>query len=321
MLGVDWELSGSAYRIKHIVSGGAWDVDVRSPLAEPGLGVKEGDYVLAVNGISLDTGKDPWAAFAGMADQTVLLTVNSTASMTGSKQVAVKCLSSEVELRFREWIEQRRARVEKATDGKVAYVYVQSTGVDAQNELERQFMAQWSKPGLIVDERFNSGGQIPDRFIELLNRPALSYWAVRDAQPRPWPPVGHRGPSVMLINGWSGSGGDAFPFYFREAKLGPLIGTRTWGGLIGISGAPALVDGGSISVPTFRMYDPKGNWFREGHGVDPDIEVIEDPSALANGTDPQLARAIEEVQDRIARAPKPPTRPAPEVRVPKKGGS
>ena len=119
MLGVDWELAGGAYRIKHIVSGGAWDVDVRSPLAEPGLGVKEGDYVLAVNGIPLDTGKDPWAAFAGMADQTVLLTVNGTASMTGSTQVAVKCLSSEVELRFREWIEQRRAHVEKATDGKV----------------------------------------------------------------------------------------------------------------------------------------------------------------------------------------------------------
>ena len=314
MLGVDWELSGGAYRIKHIVSGGVWDVDVRSPLAEPGLGVKEGDYVLAVNGISLDTGKDPWAAFAGMADQTVLLTVNSTASMTGSKQVAVKCLSSEVELRFREWIEQRRARVEKATDGKVAYVYVQSTGVDAQNELERQFMAQWSKPGLIVDERFNSGGQIPDRFIELLNRPALSYWAVRDAQPRPWPPVGHRGPSVMLINGWSGSGGDAFPFYFREAKLGPLIGTRTWGGLIGISGAPALVDGGGLTVPTFRMFDVRGSWFAEGHGVDPDIPVDEDPAQLAKGVDPQLERAIQEVQTRLQQAPAAPRQPAYEKR-------
>jgi tricorn protease len=315
MLGVDWELSGSAYRIKHIVSGGAWDVDVRSPLAEPGLGVKEGDYVLAVNGIPLDTGKDPWAAFAGMADQTVLLTVNSTASMTGSKQVAVKCLSSEVELRFREWIEQRRARVEKATDGKVAYVYVQSTSVDAQNELERQFMAQWSKPGLIVDERFNSGGQIPDRFIELLNRPALSYWAVRDAQPRPWPPVGHRGPSVMLINGWSGSGGDAFPFYFREAKLGPLIGTRTWGGVIGIDGRYGLVDGTRVTQPRYAFWFDDVAWDVENHGVDPDVEVVNTPESMVGGHDPQLERAVQEAMrllkehpvNRMTNEPPPPT--------------
>ena len=170
------------------------------------------------------------------------------------------------------------------------------------------------RPGLIVDERFNSGGQIPDRFIGLLNRPALSYWAVRDAQPRPWPPVGHRGPSVMLINGWSGSGGDAFPFYFREAKLGPLIGTRTWGGLIGISGAPALVDGGGLTVPTFRMFDVRGSWFAEGHGVDPDIPVDEDPAQLAKGVDPQLERAIQEVQTRLQQAPAAPRQPAYEKR-------
>jgi tricorn protease len=125
----------------------------------------------------------------------------------------------------------------------------------------------------------------------------------------------------MLINGWSGSGGDAFPKYFKQAGIGPLIGTRTWGGLIGISGAPTLVDGGNVTVPTFRMYDPEGTWFPEGHGVEPDIEVVDDPSQLAKGVDPQLARAIEEVQARIAKMPKPPTRPAPEKRVPKKGGS
>ena len=181
------------------------------------------------------------------------------------------------ELRFREWIEQRRARVDEATGGRVGYVYVQSTGVDAQNELMRQFMAQWRKDGLVIDERFNSGGQIPDRFIELLNRPMLAYWAVRDGEDWQWPPVAHRGPKVMLINGWSGSGGDAFPFYFREAGLGPLIGTRTWGGLIGISGSPDLVDGGDVTVPTFRMYDVRGKWFAEGHGVEPDIRSTRIP--------------------------------------------
>jgi tricorn protease len=321
LLGVDWELANGAYRVKRIIRGGVWDVDVRSPLDEPGVLVKEGEYVLAVNGVPIDTKADPWAAFQGLGNKTALLTVNSSPSATGSRQVVVKCLPSETELRFRSWIEERRQMVDKATNGKVGYIYVQSTGVDAQNELVRQFMAQWKKEGLIIDERWNSGGQIPDRFVELLNRPVLAYWAVRDGQSWQWPPVAHRGPQVMLINGWSGSGGDAFPTYFRQAGLGPLIGTRTWGGLIGISGAPSLIDGGAVTVPTFRMYDPKGHWFAEGHGVEPDIPVPEDPSKLANGSDPQLQRAIEEVLDRIAKAPKTPARPPYEKRVPNRSGT
>lgn len=321
LLGVDWELANGAYRIKRIVRGGPWDSGIRSPLDEPGVMVKEGEYVLAVNGVPIDTKSDPWAAFQGLGDRTVVLTVNSSASSTGARQVVVKCLTSETELRFRAWIEERRQIVDKATSGRIGYIYVQSTGVDAQNELVRQFMAQWKKEGLIIDERWNSGGQIPDRFIELLNRPILAYWAVRDGASQQWPPVALRGPQVMLINGWSGSGGDAFPTYFREAGLGPLIGTRTWGGLIGISGAPALADGGGVTVPTFRMFDPKGQWFAEGHGVDPDIPVDDDPAQLAAGNDPQLARAIKEVTDRAAKMPKAPVRPEYEKRVPKAGGS
>lgn len=315
LLGVDWELADGAYRVKHLVRGGAWDTDARAPLAEPGLGVKEGDYLLAVNGVPLDTSKDPWASFQGLAKESALLTVNTKPSPEGARQVVVTCLEDDTELRFREWIEQRRRRVDEATGGKVGYLYVQSTGTDAQNELVRQFMAQWTKDGLVVDERFNSGGQIPDRFIELLDRPLLSYWAVRDGRSWQWPPVAHRGAMVMLMNGWSGSGGDAFPFYFREAKLGPLIGTRTWGGLIGISGAPSLVDGGVVTVPTFRMYDVRGQWFAEGHGVDPDILVEEDPSQLAKGIDPQLERAIEEVLRRVKEQPAVPARPAYERRT------
>jgi tricorn protease len=317
MLGVDWEVANGAYRVKRILRGGPWDSSVRSPLEEPGVNVKEGDYVLAVNGVPLDVKTDPWASFQGLGGKTVVLTVNGTSATANARQTIVTCLSDETELRFRAWIEERRQIVDKATDGKVGYIYVQSTGTDAQNELMRQFMGQWTKDGLIIDERWNSGGQIPDRFIELLNRPMLAYWAVRDGASQQWPPVAHRGPQVMLINGWSGSGGDAFPFYFREAGLGPLIGSRTWGGLIGISGAPALVDGGGVTVPTFRMYDPKGDWFAEGHGVEPDIKVEEDPAQLAKGTDSQLARAINEVTDRIAKEPKPAARPAYEKRIPK----
>jgi tricorn protease len=316
VLGVDWSLENGAYRIRHIAGGATWDADARSPLLDPGVNVKVGDYVLAVNGVPLRTDQDPLAAFQGLADKTVILTVNATPSTTGARQVTVRCLGDDTQMRFREWIEGNRARVDQATNGRVGYIYVQSTGVDAQNELMRQFMAQWRKDALIIDERFNSGGQIPDRFIELLNRPMLAYWAVRQGEDWQWPPIAHRGPKVMLINGWSGSGGDAFPFYFREAKLGPLVGTRTWGGLIGVSGAPELVDGGGFTVPTFRMYDVRGNWFAEGVGVEPDIKVEENPTELAKGVDPQLERAISEAMTQLKTAPPAPARPKYERRVP-----
>ena len=178
------------------------------------------------------------------------------------------------------------------------------------------FYAQMDKEGLIVDERFNSGGQIPDRFVELLNRPLYNYWGVRDGIDWQWPPVAHHGPKVMLINGWAGSGGDAFPFYFKEAGLGPLIGTRTWGGLIGMTGNPSLIDGGSVTVPTFGIYNKEGDWIIENYGVDPDIEVKEDPTAAANGADPQLERAIEEILSQLeANPPLRPKRPEYPVRA------
>jgi tricorn protease len=314
-LGVDWELAGGAYRIQRIVRGAPWDEEVRSPLDMPGVDAKEGDYVLAVNGRPIDASKAPWGAFAGLAGKSVDLTVNSKPSMDGARHVLVELLDDETRLRHLEWIEGNRKRVDEATGGKIGYIYVESTGIMGQTMLVRQFMAQFDRQGLIVDERFNSGGQIPDRFIELLNRKPLAFWAVRDGHTWQWPPVANFGPKVMLINGWSGSGGDAFPDYFRKAGLGPLIGTRTWGGLIGISGSPELVDGGYLTVPTFRMYDPTGKWFLEGHGVDPDIEVPEDPAQLARGVDTQLERAITEVMKALAAAkPADPGRPAAEKR-------
>lgn len=302
-LGVDWELSGGAYRIKKIIRDAPWDTEVRSPLLASGINVKEGEYVLAVNGEPLDVTKAPWASFEGLGGKTVELMIGSKPSMDGARRVVVQLLSDETRLRNLAWIESNRKRVEEATNGQVGYIYVPSTGVDGQTELVRQFEAQYDKAGLIVDERFNNGGQIPDRFIELLNRKPLAYWAVRDGTNWQWPPNANFGPKVMLINGWSGSGGDAFPDYFRKAGLGPLVGMRTWGGLIGISGAPGLIDGGGVTVPTFRMYNPDGTWFKEGHGVDPDIEVVDDPSQLTKGIDPQLERGIKEVMDLIAKHP------------------
>jgi tricorn protease len=316
LLGVDWSLENGAYRIHRIIQGAPWDGDVQSPLSASGINVKAGDYVLAVNGVPLDTTQDPWAAFDGLSGKTVRLTVNSRPVRAGARDVLVTTLEDESQLRYRAWIEANRRRVDEATQGRVGYVYVPSTGIDGQTELLRQYLAQVDKAGLIVDERWNSGGQIPDRFIELLNRPALAYYAVRDGQDWQWPRNALIGPKAMLINGWSGSGGDAFPTFFREAKLGPLIGTRTWGGIIGISGVPGLVDGGGVTVPTFRQYDPQGKWFAEGHGVDPDIEVPDDEGALAKGTDPQLDRAIQEVLKAIqAAGPLAPKRPAYENRA------
>jgi tricorn protease len=296
-LGVDWQADGEFYKIRKIVRGASWDAEARSSLDVGGVNVKEGDYILAVNGIPLTTAMEPHSAFQGLAGKTVELTYNSTPSWKGAKTAIVQTMNDEYRLRHLAWIEDMRKTVEKETNGEVGYIYVPSTGVDGQNELIRQFNAQWDKKALIIDERFNDGGQIPDRFIEMLNRDPLAFWAIRDGNTWPWPPFAHFGPKVMLINGWSGSGGDAFPDYFRRKKLGPLVGARTWGGLIGISGVPPLIDGGNVTVPTFRMYNPDGTWFKEGFGVEPDIAVQEDLGSMAKGVDPQLQRAITEIKN------------------------
>jgi tricorn protease len=224
-----------------------------------------------------------------------MLTVNDKPTLEGARDVLVQTLARESRLRHLAWIESNRKKVDEASKGKIGYIFVPDTGRNGQSELVRQFRAQITKPGLIVDERFNNGGQLPDRFVELLGRSRVNYIGNRDGKNVPWPQVAHDGPKAMLINAWAGSGGDCFPYYFQQAKLGPLIGTRTWGGLIGISGAPSLIDGGQVTVPTMGLYSTRGEWLIEGYGVDPDIKVIDDPSLMAKGGDPQLERAIDEV--------------------------
>jgi tricorn protease len=303
-LGCDFSLENGAYRIKHIVKAAAWDSEVRSPLLQPGVtNVHEGDYLLAVNGQPMDVTQDPWAAFQGLADKPVFLTVNEKPTLAGAREALVQTLGGEERLRNLAWIEENRTRVEQLSKGQVGYVYVPDTGINGQNELVRMWRAQVTKPGLVIDERFNSGGQIPDRFIELLDRPLRNHWAVRDGKDWTTPPVAHFGPKAMLINGWSGSGGDCFPFFFKQSKLGPLIGMRTWGGLIGITGAPPLVDGGAVTVPSFGIYNTNGEWIIEGYGVDPDIEVVDDPAAMARDEDPQLERAVAEVMKLLRQHP------------------
>ncbi len=317
LLGVDWEMADGAYRIARIVRGAPWDIEVRSPLLEPGVDVKEGEYVLAVNGRPLDVASDPYAPFEGLADEAVLLTVNGRPTAEGARRVLVKSLDSETRLRYLEWVEGNRQRVEKASGGRIGYAYVPDTGLRGQTELVRQFNSQMLHAGLIIDERFNGGGQIPDRFVELMNRPKVEHIVFRDGDVISWPQVTHVGPKAMLINGWAGSGGDAFPDIFKKLEVGPLIGERTWGGLIGPATRHALVDGGAYTAPEGRFFDPGRKWFAEGHGVDPDIAVVDDPGAMAKGSDPQLEAAVADVMRRLAENP--PTEPQPpafEKRVP-----
>ncbi len=313
MLGVDFELHEGAYRIAKIYKGGVWDLDARNRIDQiEDKKLEEGDYILAVNRVPMNTNRDPWAAFVGLANQVVTLSVSDKPEMDDSaRDVVIQLSGSESNLRFRNWIEENRAYVDKKTDGKVGYIYVTNTSINGQNDLFRQFYGQIDKEALIIDERWNGGGQIPTRFIELLNRPITNYWARRDGKDWPWPPDAHQGPKCMLINGMAGSGGDMFPALFRQAGLGKLIGTRTWGGLVGITGYPRLIDRGYTTAPSFAYYEKDGTWGIEGHGVDPDIKVVDDPALMATGGDPQLDAAIEHMMEMIKTNPyTPPARPA-----------
>jgi tricorn protease len=322
MLGVDWDTAigpdgKKVYRFRHVVAGAPWDADARNPLHELGINVKEGEHLLAVNGMPVDAAKDPWAAFQGLAGRTVSLTVGPNPAIDDQvREVVVKPMAGEDNLRYRDWIEANRRYVAEKSGGKVGYVYVPNTGIDGQSDLVRQFQGERFKQAMIVDDRWNGGGQIPTRFIEMLNRPVTNYWARRDQADWIWPPDSHVGPKAMLINGLAGSGGDMFPWLFRHNKLGPLVGTRTWGGLVGISGNPGMIDGSGVRVPVFAFYEKDGTWGIEGHGVDPDFEVLDDPGVMKGGphqggVDPQLDKAVELLLAELERNPvKHPARPA-----------
>ncbi|MBL1213955.1 MAG: peptidase S41 [Ignavibacteriae bacterium] len=304
LLGCDYEVKNGKYVFSKIIEPADWDyAEAHSPLKAAGINVNEGDYLLEVNSQPVDVSKDPWAAFQGLAGKVVTLKINSKPGNEGAREILIVPMKSEYRLRHLAWIENNRKKVEDATDGKVGYVYVPNTGIEGQNELVRQFTPQFNKDAIIFDDRFNGGGQIPDRFVELLNRPLYNYWGRRDFKDWQTPTLSHVGPKVMLINQWAGSGGDAFPYYFREAGLGPLIGKRTWGGLIGYSGNPLPIDGGFITAPSFGFYDLEGNWQVEGYGVAPDYEVENDPYELVEGKDAQLNKAIEVIQKMMKENP------------------
>ncbi len=296
-LGIDWELTNNAYRIKRIVKPAAWDTEVRSPFDRPGSTVQTGDYILSVNGVALDPTKDPYAAFDGLSGKTVSLSVSKTGKSTDAKTVIVKCLTQgeDQNLRYLEWIEQNRVTVDKLSNGNLGYIYMSNTGGEGQRELIRMFYGQLSKKGFIIDERFNGGGQLADRFLELVRRPIVYnlYW--RHGRHHGFPIKANPGPMGMLINGWAGSGGDGLPWAFRELNAGPIVGERTLGILVGPATGHQLIDGGGITVPEARLYYNSGRWFDEGVGVKPDHEVWDDPNLLVQGRDPQMEKVVTEV--------------------------
>lgn len=294
LLGAEIVPDASGYpRIERIFPGRNWHPDFRSPLTEPGVDVRPGDLILAVNGVDARRAPNFYALLENTANRVVTLSVNDRARVEGARVVQVKPVASETNLRYLEWAESRRALTERLSGGRIGYIHLPDTAVPGNRELALNFPPQVHKDALIIDDRYNGGGFIPDRMIELLARKRLNYWKQRGLDPQATPALSHDGPKAMLINSYSSSGGDALPYYFRKLGLGPLIGTRTWGGLIGISGNPDLADGGSILASTFRFLTTDGRWAVENEGVAPDIEVIDSPDLVAKGRDPSLERAVE----------------------------
>ncbi|MDJ0794372.1 MAG: PDZ domain-containing protein [Woeseiaceae bacterium] len=292
LLGADVERAGDAYRIAKIFKGEAWQPAFYSPLAAPGVDVSVGDYIIAVNGVAVAGVNNFYQLLENTGGDIVTLTVNDRPSARGSRDVMVRTVTGETQLRYLDWVQDRARRVEELSGGRIGYVHLPNTAVDGNRELFKRFLPQVNKDALIIDARYNGGGFIPDRMIEVVSRQPLNYWKRRGLEPQATPVFSHTGPKATLINGYSSSGGDAFPYYFKKLGLGPLIGTRTWGGLIGISGNPSLADGGSILASTFRFLDTDNEWAVENEGVSPDIEVVDRPELVAAGKDPTLEEAV-----------------------------
>jgi len=309
-LGADYEIADGRYRFKKIYNGENWNPRLQAPLTQPGVNVKAGEYLLAVDGRELYSRDNLFRFFEKKVGKQVVLTVGPNPKHEGSRQVTVVPIERETQLRHFDWIESNRRYVSKVTDGRVAYVYMPDTAFGGYTYFNRYFYAQVGKEALIVDERFNGGGMLATDIIERLKRKMMSLVATRDGEDEVQPQGAIFGPKVMIINEFAGSGGDAMPWYFKRAKVGPLVGKRTWGGLVGRAGAPQLMDGGFVSSPSSAVWSPDGNWIAENIGVFPDVEVELDPQLVRQGKDPQLEKAIAIVMEELAKNPLPkPKRP------------
>jgi tricorn protease len=311
LLGADYTVENGRYRFARIYNGENWNPDAHAPLTQPGVQVKVGEYLLKVNGQDVLPTREVSGYFEATAGKQTVLQVGPSPDGVGSREVTVVPVSSEHGLRYLAWIEDNRRKVDQLSGGKIAYVHVPDTGEGGYTSFNRYFFAQVGREGIVVDERFNHGGSAADYILDYLRRTLMSYFLVRDGEDLPVPQGAIFGPKAMIINEYAGSGGDLMPWMFRKSKLGPLIGKRTWGGLVGIGGYPILMDGGSVNAPHFAFWNPNGTWDVENHGVDPDIEVEWDPALWRAGHDPQLEKAVEVVLDELKKHPLPkPAHPA-----------
>jgi tricorn protease len=294
LLGADLELDKASgfYRITKIYQGENWQNNRRSPLTEAGINVAKGDYIIAINGNTLTADSNPYQYLENCAEKRIPIMVNQKPSKTGAQTYTIKPIKSELALRYIDWVKSRQELVDRLSDGKIGYMHLPDTAMDGNRELYRGMYSFFHKKALIIDDRYNGGGFIPTTMTELLARKTLGYWGQKNIRYFRTPAVAHDGPKAMLINHYSSSGGDALPYFFKKLNLGTLIGTRTWGGLIGLSGNAPFVDGGSLHVPTFAIFE-NNQWIIEGIGVSPDIEVVDTPHQLAKGEDPSLEKAVE----------------------------
>ena len=302
LLGADYRIENNRYRFQKIYGGLNWTPDLRSPLTEPGVNVKEGDYLLAVNGRELLSTMNIYSLFENTADKIVELTVGPNPDFKNSRNVNVVPIANEGSLRNRDWVEGNIKKVDEATGGRVAYVYVPNTSTSGHRYFKRYFFSQAHKEAVIIDERFNGGGLVADYYIDILRRPFVSMWNTRYLQDIKTPSASIQGPKVMIIDETAGSGGDLLPWMFRKFKLGKLVGKRTWGGLVGTLGFPSLLDGGWVTAPNLAFWTEDG-WLVENVGVPPDIEVHQLPAEINAGRDPQLEKAIEVILDELAKNP------------------
>lgn len=295
LLGCDLVEDNGYYKISKIYNGESWNPGLQAPLSVPGIAVNEGDYLLAVNGFELKAPTNPFSLFEQTAGLQVTLSVNSTPDLSTAKEIVVTPTRSERQLRSIGWVEENRRTVDKLSDGKIAYVYLPNTSGSGFASFNRYYFAQQDKKGVVLDERNNGGGSAADYMIDIMARPLYGYFNSAANDNRPWttPMAGIWGPKVMIINERAGSGGDLLPYMFHKAKIGPLVGTRTWGGLVGTWDTPPFIDGGRMVAPRGGFYDTDGNWAIEGVGISPDIEVIQEPKLVLQGIDPQLVRAVE----------------------------
>jgi tricorn protease len=302
LLGADYKVENNRYRFAKVYGGLNWNPDLRSPLTEPGVDVKSGEYLIAVNGRDLKYPENLYSRFEQTAGRIVELTVGPNADGSGSRVVKVVPIEDESQLRNRDWVEGNLRKVTEATGGKVAYVYVPNTGGGGYTYFKRYFFPQSDREAIIVDERHNAGGQVADYYIDILRRPYISNWAMRYGGDLKTPLASIQGPRVMIIDETAGSGGDLLPWMFRKLQMGTLIGKRTWGGLVGILGFPVLMDGGTITAPNLGIWTKEG-FVVENEGVPPDIDVEQTPADIIAGRDPQLEKAIEVVMKQLAEHP------------------